>query len=72
MSEALLEQLNQQRAQFIQQRDFAQNNLNQLIGAIYACDMMIEKHQKSINSSSELAGEQGNVEANNEGQESNT
>lgn len=42
---SLLDQLRNQHSQFIQQRDFAQNNLNQLIGAIYACDLMIKKHE---------------------------
>lgn len=42
---SLLDQLKQQHAAFVQQKDIAQNNLNQLVGAIYACELMIKKHQ---------------------------
>lgn len=42
---SLLDQLKIQRAQFIAQRDFNQTNLNQLIGAIHACDVMIKAHE---------------------------
>jgi hypothetical protein len=42
---SLIDQFKQQRAQFVQQKEFAQNNLNQLIGAIFACDLMIKKHE---------------------------
>ena len=42
----LLEELKKQHAQFIQQRDASQNNINQLIGAIYACELMIQKHEE--------------------------
>jgi len=57
---SLLEQLRQQQAQFIQQKDFAQNNLNQLIGAIFACDLMIKKHEaEALN----FSGGQGDGEA---------
>ena len=64
---SLLDQLRQQHAQFAQQRDLAQTNLNQLIGAVYACEMMIKKHeaedsQKGL--SRENLGDPGNVEAN--------
>lgn len=48
----LIEQIKQQHAQFINQRDQAQANLNQLIGALYACELMINKldfeHHKDI------------------------
>ena len=58
---SLLDQLKVQRAQFIQQRDFAQTNLNQLIGAIHACDIMIQRHEEEA--SKQPAGDQGNGEA---------
>lgn len=42
---SMLDQLKQQHANFVAQRDFAQNNLNQLLGAIFACDLMIKKFE---------------------------
>jgi hypothetical protein len=45
---SLLDQLKGQHQQFIAQRDFTQNNLNQLIGAIFACEMMIKKHEEEV------------------------
>lgn len=59
---SLLDQLRGQHAQFIQQRDFAQNNLNQLIGAIYACELMIKAHEDKA-AKEQLEGGQGNGEA---------
>ena len=44
---SLLDQLKMQRAQFSMQKDLAQNNLNQLVGAIFACDEMIKKHEEA-------------------------
>lgn len=38
-----LDQLKEQHKAFCAQRDLAQNNLQQLVGAIYACEMMIAK-----------------------------
>ena len=63
---SLLDQLRMQHASFVQQKDLAQNNLNQLVGAIYACEVMIKKHeeadaQKGL--SQENLGDQGNGEA---------
>lgn len=43
---SFLEQLKFQHANFIQQRDFAQNNLNQLIGAVFASEIMIKKYEE--------------------------
>jgi hypothetical protein len=65
---SMLEQLKQQHVQFVQQKEFAQNNLNQLIGAVYACEIMIKKleaeeAQKGL--STENLGDQGNGEADN-------
>jgi hypothetical protein len=60
---SLLDQVRQQHSSFIMQRDQAQINLNQLIGAIYACDLMIKKHEddaKKQDVSNE--GDQGNGE----------
>ena len=42
---SLLDQLKLQRAQFAAQKDLAQNNLNQLVGAVFACYEMIKKHE---------------------------
>ncbi|VVB70614.1 Uncharacterised protein [uncultured archaeon] len=69
---SLLEQLKQQRAQFVSQRDFTQTNLNQLVGAVFACDEMIKKHEaeeakKAL--SQQPAGESGDDEANGKKQE---
>jgi hypothetical protein len=61
---SLLNQLKAQKAQFAAQRDIAQNNLNQLIGAIYACDVMIQKHEEEA----KKLGEQGNGEADDQDQ----
>jgi hypothetical protein len=57
---SLIDQFKQQRAQFVQQKEFAQNNLNQLIGAIFACDLMIKKHEDEA---LKLSGGQGDGEA---------
>jgi hypothetical protein len=42
---SLLNQLEVQRENFIKSRDFTQTNLNQLVGAIHACDVMIQMHK---------------------------
>ena len=63
---SLLDQLKQQHASFVQQKDLAQNNLNQLVGAIYACEVMIKKHQEADAQkglSEENLGDQGHGEA---------
>ena len=62
---SLLDQLRMQNAQFVQQKTFAESNLNQLVGAIYACDIMIKKHEEEA-SKLQLAGDQGNGEADSE------
>lgn len=41
----LLDELKQELQKFVNQRDQAQVNLQQLIGAIYACEIMIKKHE---------------------------
>jgi len=73
---SLLDQLKLQRAQFANQKDLAQNNLNQLVGAIFACDEMIKKHEddaaKAAVLSQENLGGQGNGEAIDENAESNS
>jgi hypothetical protein len=58
----LSEQLKMQRALFVQQKEVAQNNLNQLVGAIYACELMIQKHEAE-KANHQPAGDQGNGEA---------
>jgi hypothetical protein len=61
---SLLDQLKQQRAQFAAQKDLAQNNLNQLVGAIFACDEMIKKHEENAQKQDVSdQGVQGNGEA---------
>ncbi len=42
-NENLLAQFRQQHAAFVQQRDQAQVNFQQLVGAIFACEQMIAK-----------------------------
>jgi ribosome-binding protein aMBF1 (putative translation factor) len=42
---SLLEQFKQQHASFIAQRDQANINLQQLAGAIFACETMIQKYE---------------------------
>lgn len=65
MPKDILMQLQEQRAQFIQKRDFAQNNLNQLIGAIYACEVMIKLHEDEATKG--IKGEEdGKTESNQE------
>lgn len=68
---SLLEQLRLQRDQFITQRDFSQNNLNQLIGAIHACDVMIKAHEKEAKKvlSQDNSVDQGNGKADEQEQE---
>lgn len=65
---SLLDQLRLQHASFVQQKDFAQNNLNQLVGAIYACEIMIKKHEDEA-SKQQPAGDQENGEADSEQEE---
>lgn len=43
---SFLDGLKQQHQGFIFQRDQAQVNLQQLIGAIYACEVMIKNHEE--------------------------
>lgn len=54
MSEAkevsLLDQLKQQHGQFVAQRDQAQINFQQLVGAIFACECMIKQHEAALKS----------------------
>ena len=73
---SLLDQLKLQRAQFNAQKDLAQTNLNQLVGAVFACDEMIKKHEedaaKEAALSQENLGVQGNGEAIEQGTESNS
>lgn len=63
---SFLEQFKMQHASFVQQRELAQNNLNQIVGAIYACEIMIKKFEHmdaQAGLSMENLGDQGNVEA---------
>jgi hypothetical protein len=65
---SVLDQIKVQRLQLIAQRDFAQGNLNQLIGAVHACDMMIQIHEQDA-LKQEPAGGQGNGETDSETKE---
>jgi len=62
---SLLDQLKLQRAQFNAQKDLAQTNLNQLVGAVFACDEMIKKHEEDAvkGLSQENLGDKGNGQA---------
>ncbi len=42
----MLDEIKRQHAGFIQQRDLMQNNLNQVVGAIFACEVMIKKFEE--------------------------
>jgi hypothetical protein len=70
---SLLDQLKLTHADFVKQRDLAQQNLNQLVGAIYACEIMIQKHVDDAANLKGLSernlGEQRNGEVNNKTQE---
>jgi hypothetical protein len=56
---SLLDQLKAQHMGFLQQKEFAQNNLNQLIGAIFACEQMIKRHEDDAksNQTDDLGGQ---------------
>lgn len=60
---SILEQLKQQHAAFVAQREQAQNNYNQLVGAIFACELMIKKHETEKQKGAE------DVKIDNEGKE---
>jgi hypothetical protein len=68
---SLLDQFKQQHAAFIQQRDIAQTNLNQLVGAVYACEAMIKKFEEDAAKglSQENLGDKGDGEADGKKQE---
>ena len=44
----LLQTITEQRAGFIQQRDMMQTNFQQLVGAIFACDVLIKQHEEAL------------------------
>jgi hypothetical protein len=58
---SLLESMKQQLAGFIAQRDQAQVNFQQLIGAIFACETIIKQHEEKIAADLKEQGE-GNGE----------
>ncbi len=67
---SLLQSITEQRAGFIQQRDMMQTNFQQLVGAIFACDVLIKQHEETLKKelADELAnkcpeGDKENVEA---------
>jgi hypothetical protein len=43
------ERLKLQHSNFVQQRDLAINNFNQLVGAIHACELMIKQFEEVEN-----------------------
>jgi hypothetical protein len=61
---SLLEQLKMQHASFVQQKELAQNNLNQLVGAVYACEVMIQKHEQEAAKQSDGEKEMTKLTAN--------
>lgn len=46
----MLDQMKQQHAQYCQQRDQAQVNFQQLIGAIFALETLIKSHEEGLKS----------------------
>ncbi len=44
----LLKDIIEQRAGFMQQRDMMQTNFQQLVGAIFACDVLIKQHEEKL------------------------
>ena len=58
---SLIDQLKMQHAAFVFQRDQANVNLQQLVGAIYACEVMIKKHEEDLKGlSQDNLGDKGN------------
>ncbi len=43
-----LQSITEQRAGFIQQRDMMQTNFQQLVGAIFACDVLIKQYEETL------------------------
>lgn len=66
---SLLDQLRAQHFGFVQQKELAQNNLNQLIGAIYACEQMIKRHEDEAAALTNQTGGQGDGDTDNQTQE---
>lgn len=68
---SLLDQLTLQRAQFNAQKDLAQTNLNQLVGAVFACDEMIKRHEEEARKElpKEPQGDESNGQADEQEQE---
>lgn len=67
---SLIDQLKMQYAAFVFQRDQANVNLQQLVGAIYACEVMIKKHEEDLKGlSQENLGDKGNGQADEQKQE---
>lgn len=61
---SMLDQLKVQYGQFLSQREIAQTNLNQLVGAIFACELMIKKYEEDAKGlSKENLGDAQNGEA---------
>lgn len=57
---SILEQLRVQHKQFLAQKEFTQTNLNQLVGAIHACEQVIQMHEAEEAKKGEA--DNGNVE----------
>lgn len=49
-----LEQLKEQHKTFCAQRDQTQNNLQQLVGAIYAIELMVAKLESAIGAETDV------------------
>ncbi len=71
---SMLDQFRQQHATFVQQRDQAQTNFQQLVGAIFACEQMIMKLVDAVKKPKEelSQGEGEHGDTNNESAESDT
>ena len=65
-----LDQMKQQLDSFVTQRDQVQINLQQLLGAIFACEMMIKKYEEDLKAlSQENLGDSSNGQADKQKQE---
>jgi peptidoglycan hydrolase CwlO-like protein len=60
----LIEHTREQHKAFCDQRTQAQNNIQQLVGAIYACESLIKKMEESLADNKEPIGETQDDNAN--------
>lgn len=67
----MLQQLKQQHAQYCLQRDQTQINYQQLVGAIFACEVMIKQHEEALKKAFEEQVEKDKAACADEPQEPN-